>query len=55
VGVTVCEDHTDASCPSGRYCCGLEGVVCTGKCDCCAGHVCTKAEDEKLRCTTEEP
>jgi hypothetical protein len=59
VGVTVCEDHTNPSCtPSGRYCCGLEGVVCRqdpNHCDCCSGLFCVAAEPGKFRCNSEEP
>jgi hypothetical protein len=61
IGLTACRQFPTANCTtlSGRFCCGLEGAVCSNdlafnNCDCCDGLFCGGIPGEEGRCQ-EEP
>lgn len=60
-GLTACREFPTATCTtlSGRFCCGLEGAVCSNDpaindCDCCDGLFCGGIPGQEGRCQ-EEP
>ncbi len=60
-GLTACREFPTTTCTtkSGRFCCGLEGAVCSNdlainNCDCCDGLFCGGIPGQEGRCQ-EEP